>query len=152
MFDFVVLINYDEERVLFFRPKQNIEKSKPIDYTGKEDVPFAVIDEVPVFPGCEEDSDLKLCFQEKITQHVGENFNSKLGKDLGLEPGLKRIFVMFTIDKNGEISEVKARAPHEKLEEEAIRVVKSLPKMQPGKHKDKAVNVKYSLPIAFKIE
>lgn len=48
--------------------------------------------------------------------------------------------------------EIKARAPCKELKNEAIRVVNLLPQMEPGKQRGKLVNVKYSLPIAFKVE
>jgi periplasmic protein TonB len=70
---------------------------------------------------------------------------------LGLEPGTKRIFVVFIIDKNGNITNIESRAPHKSLQLEAERVVKSLPKMEPGKQRGKPVGVKYSLPIVFEI-
>jgi protein TonB len=118
-----------------------------------EDVPFAIIEDVPVFPGCKgSKAQLKECLQEKITQHVNRKFNSELASDLGLTPGIKRIFVMFKIDKTGNITDVQARAPHKRLQDEAIRVVESLPKMIPGKQRGRPVGVKYSLPIAFKVE
>jgi len=121
--------------------------------TINETVPFALIEKVPVFPGCEgTEEELKACLQEKITAHVGANFNSGLAKGLGLEAGLSKIFVMFTIDKEGNVKDVKARAAHIKLQEEAIRVIASLPKITPGKQKGEAVGVKYSLPIAFMVE
>ena len=59
---------------------------------------------------------------------------------------------MFKIDKTGAITDVMARAPHNRLRDEAIRVVKSLPHMTPGKQRGRPVGVKYSLPIAFKVE
>ena len=118
-----------------------------------EEFPFAIVENAPVFPGCEgSEAALRTCLQEKIANHVNTNFNSGLGKELGLEPGLKKVFVMFIIDNKGNITDVKSRAPHKKLEEEAIRVINLLPKMTPGKHKGKAVGVKYSLPIAFMVE
>tara|TARA_R110001583_G_scaffold179638_2_gene336513 strand:+ start:13291 stop:14010 length:720 start_codon:yes stop_codon:yes gene_type:complete len=118
-----------------------------------EDVPFAIIEDVPVFPGCKGNkSQLRACLQEKITKHVNRKFNADLASDLGLSPGVKRIFVMFKIDKSGNITNVMARAPHKRLQEEAIRVVKLLPKMIPGKQRGRPVGVKYSLPIAFKVE
>ena len=118
-----------------------------------EDVPFAIIEDVPVFPGCKGTKEqLKECLQDKITQHVNRKFNSELASDLGLTPGIKRIFVMFKIDKTGNITDVQARAPHKRLQDEAIRVVESLPKMIPGKQRGRPVGVKYSLPIAFKVE
>ena len=118
-----------------------------------EDVPFAIIEDVPVFPGCKGNkAELRACLQEKITKHVNRKFNADLASDLGLSPGVKRIFVMFKIDKTGNIVDVMARAPHKRLQQEAIRVVNLLPKMTPGKQRGRPVGVKYSLPIAFKVE
>ncbi len=118
-----------------------------------EDVPFAIIEDVPVYPGCKGNkAKLRACLQEKITRHVNRKFNADLASDLGLSPGVKRIFVMFKIDKNGNITNVMARAPHKRLQSEAIRVIKLLPKMIPGKQRGRPVGVKYSLPIAFKVE
>jgi len=118
-----------------------------------EDVPFAIIEDVPVYPGCKgSKAELKECLQEKIAKHVNSKFNADLASDLGLTPGIKKIFVMFKIDKTGNITDVQARAPHKRLEAEAIRVVESLPKMIPGKQRGRPVGVKYSLPIAFKVE
>lgn len=118
-----------------------------------EDVPFAIIEDVPVYPGCKGNKEqLKKCLQDKITQHVNRKFNSDLASDLGLSPGVKRIFVVFKIDKTGNITDIQARAPHKRLQDEAIRVVSLLPKMQPGKQRGRPVGVKYSLPIAFKVE
>ncbi|SNR56287.1 energy transducer TonB [Lutibacter flavus] len=118
-----------------------------------EDVPFAIIEDVPVYPGCKgSKAELRACLQEKITKHVNRKFNADLASDLGLAPGVKRIFVMFKIDKRGNIVDVMARAPHKRLQEEAIRVVNLLPKMTPGRQRGTPVGVKYSLPIAFKVE
>jgi protein TonB len=131
--------------------KQIVEVDEEEEFM--EDVPFAIIEDVPVFPGCKgSKAQLKECLQEKITQHVNRKFNSELASDLGLTPGIKRIFVMFKIDKTGNITDVQARAPHKRLQDEAIRVVESLPKMIPGKQRGRPVGVKYSLPIAFKVE
>ena len=134
-------------------------KSKNVAVKGADtiknvlDVPFMEIDEVPVFPGCEGDQDeLRKCLKENITLHVNKNFNVSLAKELKLENGLQRIFVIFKIDGNGNISDVKSRASHKALENEAIRVVNSLPKMMPGKQNNEVVNVKYSLPIAFVVD
>lgn len=118
-----------------------------------EDVPFAIIEDVPVFPGCTGTKEQKRdCLNDKINQHVGKKFNVELAQELGLSPGKKRISVMFTINKNGDIVDIQARAPHVRLEKEAIRVIESLPKMQPGKQRGRPVGVKYSLPITFNVE
>jgi hypothetical protein len=146
-----IVIDTNGDRVYFMKTNYF---NKTDDSTVIDDgsIPFSIIENVPVFPGCEgTEEELKACFQENITNHVAKNFNSALAKNLGLKSGVKRIFVMFKIDKEGNIVEVMARAPHKSLQEEAIRVVQSLPKMEPGKQQGAAVGVKYSLPIAFKV-
>ena len=118
------------------------------------DVPFAVIENVPIYPGCEKkksNNEKKQCMSEKIQKFVQKKFNTELAGDLGLE-GRQRISVQFKIDKNGNVVNVRARAPHPKLQDEAIKVVKSLPKMIPGKQRGQAVGVLYSLPILFQVE
>ncbi|MBE9489378.1 MAG: energy transducer TonB [Bacteroidetes bacterium] len=118
------------------------------------DVPFAVIENVPIYPGCEKkknNAEKKTCMSEKIQKFVQKKFNTELASELGLE-GRQRISVQFKIDKNGNVVNVRARAPHPKLQQEAIKVVKSLPKMIPGKQRGKAVGVLYSLPILFQVE
>lgn len=69
-----------------------------------------------------------------------------------LSPGRKRIFVLFKIDKDGSVTSINARAPHPRLEEEAIRVIKLLPQMKPGKDRGKPVRVGYTLPITFNVD
>ncbi|WP_010179751.1 energy transducer TonB [Aquimarina agarilytica] len=118
------------------------------------DVPFALISESPTFPGCEKErgnAAKKACMEKKIQKFVNRKFNTDLGSELGLS-GVQRIFVMFKIDKKGDIVDVRARAPHPRLMKEAQRVVSLLPKMKPGKQRDKTVGVLYNLPITFRVE
>ncbi len=117
------------------------------------EVPYVLIEDVPVFPGCENVSknERRTCMSDKISKHVQKKFNVGLAENLGLI-GKQRISVMFKIDKNGNIVGVQSRAPHQKLEEEAARVINLLPKMQPGKQRGEAVTVKYSLPIIFQVQ
>ena len=60
--------------------------------------------------------------------------------------------MIFKIDKRGNVTSVRARAPHPRLEKEAVRVIKLLPKFEPGKQRGKAVIVPYSLPIIFQVQ
>ena len=117
------------------------------------EVPFSVIENVPIFPGCEKGNNAakKKCMSEKISKFIQRKFNTDLAQDLGLE-GVQRVIVVFKIDKKGDITGVRARAPHPKLEAEAARVVNLLPKMKPGRQRGKPVTVPYSLPIKFQIE
>lgn len=117
------------------------------------EVPFAVIENVPVYPGCEKGNNAKkkACMSEKISKFVQKKFNTELAGELGLT-GRQRINVIFKIDKNGNITGVRSRAPHPRLEKEAARVINMLPKMKPGKQRGKAVIVPYSLPIVFQVQ
>ena len=118
-----------------------------------DDVPFAIIENVPVFPGCKgTNAQKRKCMVEKITKHVNRKFNTGLAGDLGLSPGKKRVFVQFKIDKTGKIVDVRARGPHKRLEKEAMRVVNLLPSMTPGKQRGRPVGVKYTLPITLLVE
>ena len=116
------------------------------------EVPFSVIENVPIFPGCDKGNNeaRRKCMSQKITKFVQRKFNTDLAGDLGLS-GRQRISVIFKIDKNGDVVGVRARAPHPKLKAEAIRVVNMLPKMKPGTQLGKAVVVPYSLPIIFEV-
>lgn len=115
------------------------------------DVPFALIQQVPIYPGCENAKDKKQCMSDKITQHVNKKFDTGLGAELGLS-GRNRVSVQFKIDKNGDIVDVRARGPHPRLEREAVNVIKALPKMKPGEQRGQKVGVLYGLPINFVIQ
>ncbi|WP_347922998.1 energy transducer TonB [Pontimicrobium sp. SW4] len=117
------------------------------------EVPFAFIENVPVFPGCDEGDNnaKKACMSQKISKHVQKKFNADLAEELGLS-GKQTIRVMFKIDKTGNIVDVQSRAPHPRLEQEAARVINLLPKMKPGRQRGDAVTVSYSLPIIFQVQ
>ena len=117
------------------------------------EVSFSSVENVPIFPGCEKGNNAKRskCMSEKISKFVQKRFNTKLAGNLGLS-GRQRISVIFKIDKLGDVVGVRARAPHPKLEDEAIRVINLLPKMKPGMQLGKAVIVPYSLPIIFEVK
>ena len=102
------------------------------------EVPFAVIENVPEYPGCERGSnaDKRKCMSDKIAKFVQRKFNTDLAGDLGLS-GRQRI---------------SSRAPHPRLEKEAARVINMLPKMKPGRQRGKPVIVPYSLPITFQVQ
>lgn len=124
------------------------------DVSEGDEMSFAVIDEVPVFPSCDtsvSNDDQRKCFSDKINKIVAENFNLDLGKTLGLT-GKQRIYVRFTINKEGNIVNVKSRAAHTELAKESRRVVKLIPKLIPGKHEGNIVNITFDLPITFNVK
>lgn len=64
-----------------------------------------------------------------------------------------RVIVQFIIDETGQVGEIKVVRPiSEELDAEAVRVVKALPKFEPGRQDGEAVSVWYTLPIVFKLQ
>lgn len=112
--------------------------------------PFGKIEQVPVFPGCEDTSDKAACFNEMMQNHIFKNFRYP---EEAQEKGIQgRVAVMFTIDDQGNVVNIQKRGPDPTLEAEAGRIISKLPKMQPGKNEGKPVDVIYSIPINFKLQ
>ncbi len=117
----------------------------------KTNIPFALVEEAPIYPGCEESTsndEIKICTVNKINKFINENFNTSILKELNLS-GVNRIFVMFEINKEGHIDNIKTRSSHAELASEAERIMKLLPQLKPGKQNNKAVNVSYTLPVTL---
>ncbi len=139
----------DETEAVEVEEIEEIEEAEEVI----EDVPFTIIEDVPVFPGCKGNKvELKACFNKKMQKHFQRKFDADLPNDLGLSPGKKRIIMLFKIDKFGDIVGIRAKAPHPRLQKEAIRIVKLLPKMKPGRQRGKPVGVKYTLPMRIDVE
>lgn len=116
--------------------------------------PLAVMESIPEFKACEdvEKKESMICFNQQMTSHVQKNLvypEEARNQDIQ-----GRVTVLFVIDKEGNITNVRARGPRngELLEQEAIRIVKMLPQFKPGVQKGKPVNVSYALPINFKLD
>ncbi|MEW4924239.1 energy transducer TonB [Algibacter sp. 2305UL17-15] len=115
------------------------------------EVPFAIIEDVPLFPGCEnvKKSERRACFQQMMNEHVAKHFNYP---ELALEMGISgRVFVIFVIAPDGQITKIRTRGPDKILEEEAHRIISLLPRMIPGKQRGRPVSVPFSVPINFKM-
>ncbi|MDD7885575.1 energy transducer TonB [Flavivirga sp. 57AJ16] len=145
-------------------PEQNTSPETPIDpslmddFGGEpviDDVPFFAIEVAPIYPGCEKtktNEERKKCMSEKITKLVQRKFRGNdIASDYGLS-GKQKIYVRFKIDKTGHVTDIQTRSPHPKLEDEAERIINFIPKMTPGKQRDKNVGVIYTLPIIFYAE
>lgn len=118
------------------------------------DVPFSIIENVPIYPGCEKmknNDDRKKCMSEKITKFVNREFNTGLANELGLS-GRQKINVQFKIDSKGNVVGIQSAAKHPRLKSEAARVIKKLPQMTPGMQRGKPVGVIYALPIIFQVQ
>ncbi|MCI2230170.1 BlaR1 peptidase M56 [Polaribacter sp. MSW13] len=123
-------------------------RKETVNYS--DEVSFMIIDKAPTFPGCEEGD--KKCFSNMIQKHFIQNFDSDLPNTLGLASGRKKIYIGFKVDKEGNVVDVQARAPHEEIKKEVLKVMNRLPKMIPGEHKGEKVGVKYSIPFVIVVK
>lgn len=117
-----------------------------------DNVPFAVIEEIPVFPGCEDvvKKERLDCFNDKMSEHIKTNFKYPSKAQKRNIQG--RVSVQFVIDKEGNVVDVQTRGADPILQTEARRIFSLLPKMKPGFQKGKPVNVRYAIPLNFKLQ
>ncbi|WP_281989993.1 energy transducer TonB [Aquimarina aggregata] len=151
-----------EKMTTEFKNVHPVETSAPVapgeiddvDEPDPVEVPFSAVEFVPIFPGCEKlatNKERATCFSKKVGKIVARKFNTGLGERYGLS-GLQKIYTQFDVNQEGEVTNIRVRASHPKLEEEARRVINLFPQMTPGKQRDRNVTVKYQLPIVFKIQ
>ena len=123
-----------------------------LDFLSKRKKDNYILSQVPVFPGCEKLSETKKreCFQDKMNRHIGKNFRYP---EIAQEKGIQgRIFVMFMVGKDGNVSGIKTRGPDPILEKEAVRIISLLPKIKPGEMEGRKVRVPFSTAITFKLQ
>lgn len=126
---------------------KEVEEEEPV----VADVPFTVIEDKPLFPGCEKKpkKEQELCFKQKLDEHVRNTFKYP---DIAQEMNIQgRVYVNFRINKDGTITILNVRGPDKNLEAEAKRIIEKLPKLVPGKQRGKPTPVTFSYPIVFKL-
>ena len=91
-----------EERVV------SVEEVEVEEVEEDVEVPFAVIEKVPQFPGCTgNNAELKACFQRKMQEHLQKHFRYP---DAAAELNIQgRVFVFFLIDKHGKVAKIQTR-------------------------------------------
>lgn len=111
----------------------------PVKIAKTNDV-FVVVEEQPVYPG---GVDAMMKF---LTDNIKYPF-------IALENGSKgTVICTFVIEKDGSVSDVKViRGLDPSMDKEAIRVIEQMPKWKPGMQRGNAVNVRYTLPVTFKL-
>ena len=126
-----------------------LEYNEPV-----ENVQYILIEDDPIYKGCEGLSKEanKKCFIKSIKKFVVKRFDIDLAQELGLRPGTFKIFAQFVITKEGTVNGLKIKAPHYRLEKEVKGIIQKLPRFTPGMHRKIPVNVKFTLPISFKVE
>ena len=109
--------------------------------TPQEKVIFQVVEEMPQFPGG----------MGEAMKFLAKNMKYPVAAQQAKIEG--RVIVQFVVEKDGSVSDVKVmRGVNSELDAEAIRVVSMMPKWIPGKQRGKAVAVKYTMPIMFRLQ
>ena len=109
--------------------------------TSTKDTVYQIAEEMPEFPGG----------VEALMDFVGKNV--KYPEQAKEKEISGRVFIGFVIEKDGSVNEVKVlRGIGGGCDEEAVRVIKAMPKWKPGKQKGKPVRVNYNIPINFKLD
>ena len=102
---------------------------------------YQIVEEMPQFPSGE----------TKMMEYIAKNINyPQEARDKGIEG---RVFIGMVIEKDGSVSNVRVlRGIGGGCDEEAVRVISSMPKWKPGKVGGEPVPVSYMLPVNFKLQ
>jgi protein TonB len=102
---------------------------------------FMVVESMPEFPGGD----------ANLYKFLAENIKyPQMAKESGIQG---RVFVTFVVERDGKVSDVRVlRGIGGGCDEEAVRVVKAMPKWTPGKQRGKSVRVQYNLPVKFTLQ
>jgi|GEM_PF-2156358 protein TonB len=128
-------------------------ESKTVSSTDTEVKSFERVEIPPTYPGCTGDVvQKKACFNQKVRSALVKKFDPTLASDLNLSSGTQRIMVNFTVDKFGNVTNITAKGSHPKMEAEAVKAAKSLPKMTAARQNGVPVDVVFNVPITFVVE
>ena len=104
-------------------------------------IPFVTVEQKPTFNGGDANGFAKWVNSRLVYPEIA--------KDNGIEG---RVTLQFTIGKDGRLQDVKVlNSPDESLAQEAVRVVSSSPKWEPGRQRDRAVKVSYTFPVIYRL-
>lgn len=114
---------------------------EPQEHVVHSDTIYNVVEELPVFPGG----------TEALMQFIAENIQyPELAKIKNIEG---RVFVNFVIEADGKVSNAKVlRGIGHGCDEEAVRVISSMPDWQAGKQGGQAVRTSFNIPIRFALK
>lgn len=129
------------------------EKTAMSDDYKDAAIPFQKVTHSPEFldaPEFVDNEEAKEHFSTNIQKFVNHEFRTEEGAKV-VDSGIVRISTEFKVNQEGKIVDVKSRAEHEELEQEAKRVVEKLPQVKPGESDGKPVDVVFQLPIVFQV-
>jgi len=102
----------------------------------------------PIWPKCDDSRQTpQQCFDNKLRNHIIRSFRyPDIARDEGLEGTVN---VEFIINNKGKVEVIEVIGGHRYLQREAIRIVRAIPKMKPGKWGKKPIAIAYEVPITF---
>ncbi|WP_106794789.1 energy transducer TonB [Aquimarina sp. Aq78] len=103
----------------------------------------------PMWPKCDRSRQTPTqCFDQKLRNHIIQNFEYP---EIALNEGLSgTVTVEFIINKKGKVEVLEVTGAHRYLQREAIRIIRAIPKMKPGKWGEKPIAIAYTVPITFR--
>ena len=122
------------------KAKEEIAQPEPPKHEEENKV-FDVVEQMPSFPGG----------MPALMQWLSQNIKYPV---IAAENGVQgRVIVQFVVEKDGSVTDVHvAKSVDPSLDKEATRVVKAMPRWNPGKQNGSAVRVKYTVPVMFKLQ
>lgn len=131
----------DEVSGAVLKAKENIPAPEPPKHVVEETKIFTVVEQMPMYPGG--DAALMGYLRDNIKYPTVAAENGVQG----------RVVVGFVVERDGSITDVNIlRGVDPSLDREAMRVVKSMPRWNPGKQNGSAVRVKYQVPVSFRLQ
>lgn len=116
---------------------QEVEEEEVVE----EVIPVVVVEQKPTFQGGDAND-----FSRWVNTRL---VYPEIAKENGIEG---TVYLQFTIGTDGRMQDVKVvRSPDETLSKEALRVVSSSPKWEPGRQRDRAVKVSYTFPVVYRL-
>ncbi len=102
----------------------------------------------PIWPKCNKSRQTPTqCFDNKLRNHIIANFEYP---EIALNEGLSgTVTVEFIVNKKGKVEVLEVNGAHRYLQREAIRIIRTIPKMEPGKWGNKPIAIAYTVPITF---
>ena len=131
----------DEVGGAVLKAKEDIAAPEPPKHVVEETKIFTVVEQMPMYPGG--DAALMGYLRDNIKYPTVAAENGVQG----------RVVVGFVVERDGSITDVNIiRGVDPSLDREAMRVVKSMPRWNPGKQNGSAVRVKYQVPVSFRLQ
>ncbi len=145
----------DEVEILDSEADMNTEIFEQPEEVFEEAEIFTIVEDMPIFPGCEgkgSKAEIENCTNRELQRYILQNAKfPAMARDAGISG---TVFIRYLINEKGAVQDVeviRGVSGGKSLDNEAVRVIKTLPKMKPGKQRGKPVRVQYTVPVKFNL-